>query len=226
MAGDSLHVLLLAAGGASRFGSAKQAARLNGTPLLRLMLSRAQELAGPAVSVVLGAHAAELVPLISGVSATVLVNRHWQEGIASSIRLGLERLPGACDGVLLLLADQVQVGTSELTQLAATWRRQPLQAAAAQYGGRLGVPAIFPRSAFSALLQLRGDRGAQGWLRANAARVTSVPMPRAAIDIDTPEDLARAHALAEQEATLSASSASAKEISGAEVTRVLGIRSP
>lgn len=224
MAADSLHVLLLAAGGASRFGSAKQAAKFAGTPLLRLMLSRAQELAGPAVSVVLGARAAELVPLIAGVSASVLVNRQWQEGIASSIRLGLERVPSGCDGVLVLLADQVQVGTAELTQLAATWRRQPLLAAAAQYGGRLGVPAVFPRSAFSALQQLRGDRGAQGWLRANAARVVAVPMPRAAIDIDTPEDLARANALAEQEAVPGASTA--KEISGAEVTRLLGIPSP
>jgi molybdenum cofactor cytidylyltransferase len=224
MAADSLHVLLLAAGGASRFGSAKQAARLDGTPLLRLMLARAQELAGPAVSVVLGAHAAELVPLISGVSASILVNRQWQEGIASSIRLGLERLPGGCDGVLLLLADQVQVGTPDLARLAAAWRRQPLLAAAAQYDGRLGVPAIFPRSAFGALLRLRGDRGAQGWLRAHAERVAAVPMPRAAIDIDTPEDLARAQALLEQEPSLSAPSA--KEISGAEVTRVLGIESP
>lgn len=224
MAADSLHVLLLAAGGASRFGSAKQAARLDGTPLLRLMLARAQELAGPAVSVVLGAHAAELVPLITGVSASILVNRQWQEGIASSIRLGLERLPGGCDGVLLLLADQVQVGTPDLGRLAAAWRRQPLLAAAAQYDGRLGVPAIFPRSAFGALLQLRGDRGAQGWLRAHAERVAAVPMPRAAIDIDTPEDLARAQALLEQEPSLSAPSA--KEISGAEVTRVLGIESP
>ena len=224
MAADSLHVLLLAAGGASRFGSAKQAARLDGTPLLRLMLARAQELAGSAVSVVLGAHAAELVPLISGVSASILVNRQWQEGIASSIRLGLERLPGGCDGVLLLLADQVQVGTPDLARLAAAWRRQPLLAAAAQYDGRLGVPAIFPRSAFGTLLQLRGDRGAQGWLRAHAERVAAVPMPRAAIDIDTPEDLARAQALLEQEPSLSAPSA--KEISGAEVTRVLGIESP
>ena len=224
MAADSLHVLLLAAGGASRFGSAKQAARLDGTPLLRLMLARAQELAGSAVSVVLGAHAAELVPLISGVSASILVNRQWQEGIASSIRLGLERLPGGCDGVLLLLADQVQVGTPDLARLAAAWRRQPLLAAAAQYDGRLGVPAIFPRSAFGTLLQLRGDRGAQGWLRAHAERVAVVPMPRAAIDIDTPEDLARAQALLEQEPSLSAPSA--KEISGAEVTRVLGIESP
>ena len=153
----------------------------------------------------------------------MLINRHWEEGIASSIRLGIEHLPGSCDGVLLLLADQVQVSAQDLTQLAGVWRRQPQLAAAAQYGGGIGVPAIFPRNAFRALLQLRGDRGAQSWLRANDTRVVGLPMPRAAIDIDTPEDLARAQAQAERE---QAGDAPAKEISGAEVTRVLGIESP
>jgi hypothetical protein len=48
-------------------------------------------------------------------------------------------------------------------------------------------------------------------------------MPRAAIDIDTPEDLARLQVQAEQER---ASVPPAKEISGAEVARALGIESP
>jgi molybdenum cofactor cytidylyltransferase len=225
MAADSLHVLLLAAGAATRFGGAKQAARMDGQPLLRLMLNRAHELAGNAVSIVLGARAAELVPLVGASNASVLINRHWEEGIASSIRLGIEHLPGSCDGVLLLLADQVQVSSQDLTQLAGVWRRQPQLAVAALYGGGVGVPAIFPRTAFRALLQLRGDRGAQSWLHANDTRVVGVPMPRAAVDIDTPADLARlqAETQAEQE---QAGAAPAKEISGAEVTRVLGIESP
>ena len=69
VAADSLHVLLLAAGAATRFGGAKQAARIDGQPLLRLMLNRAHELAGSAVSVVLGARAAELVPLVGASNA-------------------------------------------------------------------------------------------------------------------------------------------------------------
>ena len=225
MASDSLHVLLLAAGAATRFGGAKQAARIDGQPLLRLVLNRAHELAGSAVSVVLGARAAELVPLVGASNASVLINRQWEEGIASSIRLGLEHLPGSCDGVLLLLADQVQVGTQDLVELASVWRRQPLLAAAAVYGGGAGVPAIFPRNAFRALSQLRGDRGAQAWLRANPTRVVGVPMPRAAFDIDTPEDLARVQGLAERRDAV-APGDTAREISGAEVTRVLGIESP
>jgi molybdenum cofactor cytidylyltransferase len=52
-----------------------------------------------------------------------------------------------------------------------------------------GVPAIFPRSCFTELSQLRGDRGAQMLLKRHTDRVTRVPMMSAATDIDTPEDL-------------------------------------
>lgn len=223
MANDNLHVIVLAAGAATRFGSPKQRARFDGQPLLRLMLGRAQELAGAGVSVVLGAHAAELTSLLAHSTASVLINRSWKEGIASSIRLGIERLPGSCAGALLLLADQVQVSATDLARLATVWRRQRNHAVAAQYGGGVGVPAIFPRNAFPALRQLRGDRGAQAWLAAHGDRVVAVPMPRAAMDIDTVEDLVRANALAEQERT---SVPPVKEISGAEVARVLEIDSP
>lgn len=52
------------------------------------------------------------------------------------------------------------------------------------------MPAIFPRSQFPALMALRGDRGAQTLLRSPKSHVSAVPMPSAAMDIDTPEDLA------------------------------------
>ena len=191
MAADALHLVLLAAGAATRFGSAKQAALYHGQPLLQWMLERAHAVAGSAVSVVLGAHAEALLPLVSSADASVLINHNWQEGIASSIRLSIERLPLGCDGVLLLLADQVQVSTEDLARLAAVWRQQSHFAVAAEFEGRIGAPAIFPRAAFPELLQLRGDRGAQIWLRANAERVLTVPMPSASVDLDTPSDLER-----------------------------------
>jgi CTP:molybdopterin cytidylyltransferase MocA len=53
----------------------------------------------------------------------------------------------------------------------------------------MGVPAIFPRSRFTDLTELRGDVGARALLRRNPDRVVRVPMESAALDIDTPEDL-------------------------------------
>jgi CTP:molybdopterin cytidylyltransferase MocA len=185
----TLHAIVLAAGGASRFGSPKQLVRIDGRPMLHSVLSKAAEVAGTSVSVVLGAYARELAPLLSHSTASLVINRNWESGMASSIRAGVASLPGMTDGVLILLADQPAITSEDLRRLLLAWRRQPEQIAAALYSGMAGVPAIFPRSCFTELSQLRGDRGAQMLLKRHTDRVTRVPMMSAATDIDTPEDL-------------------------------------
>ena len=71
----SLYVIVLAAGAATRFGSAKQLVRVAGRPLLHNTVSRAVEISGAATMVVLGAYAAELAPLLTHTPASVLINR-------------------------------------------------------------------------------------------------------------------------------------------------------
>ncbi len=187
----ALHVIVLAAGASSRFGSPKQLVRIQGRPLLHRAVANALELAGHAVIVVLGAHAADLSPLLRHAPASIVVNRGWAEGIASSIRAGVQMLPASCDGVLLTLADQAAVTVDDLRRLAAAWRREPRQIVAARYDATLGVPAIFPRADFPSLASLRGDRGARDILRRSRDRVIGVEIANAALDIDTPEDLLR-----------------------------------
>jgi len=191
--GEGLHAVVLAAGASTRFGSPKQLVRVAGRPLLHSALARAADVAGSAVSVVLGAHAAELTPLLTHSQALIVINRDWREGIASSIRAGVSRLPPSCNAVLLMLADQAAVTAEDLKRLVSAWRRQPDYIVAARYGMTTGVPAVFPRSVFSDLGALRGDTGARALLQRNPDRVVRVPMASAAIDIDTPEDLLKIH---------------------------------
>ena len=191
--GEGLHAVVLAAGASTRFGSPKQLVRVAGRPLLHSALARAADVAGSAVSVVLGAHAAELTPLLTHSQALIVINRDWREGIASSIRTGVLRLPPSCNAVLLMLADQAAVTVEDLKRLVSAWRRQPDYIVAARYGMTTGVPAVFPRSVFSDLTALRGDTGARALLQRNPDRVVRVPMASAAIDIDTPEDLLKIH---------------------------------
>lgn len=188
-AADRLYAIVLAAGASTRFGSPKQLVRIGGRPLLHTVVTRAAEVTGNALIVVLGSGAAELAPLLKHSPGSVVVNRHWREGLASSIRTGVLRLPPTCSGVLLLLADQAAVTTDDLKRLAGTWRRRPQCIAAALYAGTAGAPAIFPRSTFSELAALRGDMGARAILRRSADRLVRVPMPAAELDLDTPEDL-------------------------------------
>ena len=204
-AASAPHAIILAAGAASRFGSPKQAATLQGEPLLLRAVARAAAVTGNAVSVVLGAHAADLTPMLRHTAATVVINRDWREGIASSIRSGVMQLPGSCGVALLLLADQAAVTSADLERLLAAWRRAPGDIAAAYYSGLPGVPAIFPRAQFGSLLALRGDQGARALLKARVSGITRVPMPSAAIDVDTPTDLAQLAAFASPDPALSAS---------------------
>jgi molybdenum cofactor cytidylyltransferase len=184
-----LHAIVLAAGASSRFGSAKQLVRIGDRPLLSLIAGRAAEVVGQALIVVLGARAAELTPLLKHSPGSVVINRDWREGLASSIRAGVARLPASCAGAMLVLADQACVTAEDLRRLAGAWRRQPLSVAAAQYGATAGAPAIFPQHLFGELRELKGDSGARMLLKRHADRLVKVPMPSARFDLDTPDDL-------------------------------------
>jgi molybdenum cofactor cytidylyltransferase len=187
--GAELHVAILAAGASTRFGSPKQLVRIAGSPVLHELISSAAYVAGRSLTVVLGAHAREIAPALRQSAASVIVNRDWQEGLASSIRVAVESAPPRCDGLMLLLADQVAVTADDLRHLYAAWKRHPILLAAALFDGAPGLPAIFPRWALPGLLELRGDRDPKQVIRRNADQLVRIPMPNASVDLDTPEDL-------------------------------------
>jgi len=196
-----LHAAILAAGASTRFGSPKQLVRLTGAPALHQAVANAASVAGQSVTVVLGAHAGEIAPAIRQSGASMVLNRDWEEGLASSIRTAVRTAPPGCDGLLLLLCDQVAVTADDLKRLAAAWRRHPILLAAALHDGAPGLPAIFPQWAFGDLLELRGDRDPRLVLRRNVDRLVRLPMPNAAFDLDTPEDLLRFEAAAPDRAS-------------------------
>jgi molybdenum cofactor cytidylyltransferase len=107
--------------------------------------------------------------------------------MATSLRAGLAAVPRGAQAALVLLVDQPRVDAAALRHLVAAWLRRPGLPAAARYAGRMGVPAVLPRRYWRALRALDGDEGARFLLR--DARVTSVDMPEAALDVDTPADL-------------------------------------
>lgn len=190
-AASSLHVMLLAAGSSSRFGSPKQLADVAGRPMLARTLDTVSQLERRhAVTVVLGANAERLEPLVRAAAANVAFNPDHVQGIASSIRVGLAQAPFDARGALITLADQVAVTTDDLRQLVSRWEQQPDRIVAARYAGTIGVPAIFPVDLFRELAELQGDRGARAVLLRYPERVIAVPLPSAAQDIDTPGDLA------------------------------------
>lgn len=185
--------LLLAAGGATRFGSPKVLATYRGESLVgraaRLLIPRCSG----GVHVVVGASADGVRAALAGEAVTVVDNPDWARGLSTSLVGGVASLPAAADAVLILLCDQPAVTAADLDALVAGWRVEPELIAAAGFSGRLGPPVIIPRAFWPQLAALRGDQGARSLLEWHTEH-TTVDMPHAALDVDTPEDLARLEA--------------------------------
>ena len=183
---QQIDVLILAAGAASRFGSAKQLLNYRGRSLVQHCIDKANRLCPGRVFVVLGANQELIEPLIS--DAKIIRNHDWQQGLGVSIAAGIDNIDPQSDGLLILLADQVSLTTDELNLLLDAFDGS--NTVAAQYAGRRGVPAIFPPSLYAELKALSGDSGAKALLQRSDINITEIDLPSGAMDIDTPEDWA------------------------------------
>jgi molybdenum cofactor cytidylyltransferase len=187
--------IVLAAGASRRLGQPKQLLMHGGETLLARAIRLAGEAGATPVLTVLGADF-EIICASVALDQTILViNDKWQQGIATSIHAGLKALdviaPDAT-GALILTCDQPRLTAAHLTDLFETFAAQPGPSiAASAYAGVLGTPAVFPRSSFTHLRALRGDKGARAFLVNRPCPLIAVPFPGGEIDIDTPADLAQ-----------------------------------
>ncbi|GGA88338.1 xanthine dehydrogenase accessory protein PucB [Neiella marina] len=188
----TLQAAILAAGQSQRFGEAnKLLAPLGDSFVLQRSVDTVSSvLPRQQIRLILGHQAAALVARFPTLSHGH--NLSYQEGLASSLRCAVKQAEQSlsCQALLVLLADQVLLNTDDLSHLIQVWRQQPNDIICADYGERRGVPAVFPRSVWPQLNELKGDQGGKALLR--SSDVVTVAMANAAFDIDTPDDLKRA----------------------------------
>lgn len=185
--------VLLAAGSSSRYGGVKLLAPVDGVPLVRRAAFAALD-AGLALVVVTGAHVEAVDAALHGIAATRLHNADWADGMGSSIAAAfshLLRTPEPYDAAIVYPADLPLIGHVQLARLIERHWLAPSRIQAADIGGVLAPPCLFPRDCFAELARLSGPRGARIVLEGHADRVDAVAMPEAAVDIDTCDDYRR-----------------------------------
>ncbi|MCF3651195.1 nucleotidyltransferase family protein [Synoicihabitans lomoniglobus] len=188
--------VILAAGGSRRLGQPKQLVTIDGRALIIHTVETA--LAVPdlwPVVVVLGGAADRVRPLLAKYPVLVTDNPAWEEGVASSLRAGLttvNEFSRQIGSVLFTLCDQPALSSPALQALWAVRRQTGKSVVAASYGGHPGAPALIDRKHFGALAHLTGDEGARRLIKSLPPdQLGLVERPELALDIDTPEDLAR-----------------------------------
>ncbi len=200
MTGRRVFAIILAAGQSKRMGQLKQLMPYGQSTILDAVVDAVMEspidglvlVASPEVAPNYEEHLPDRCYLV--------VNDRPEGEMIESVQLGLRRIlrecsPAPTDGVMILLADQPQVGPGIIATCAESYRlpRNPPGILIATYQSRRGHPAIF------SVARIRGvlDWGPQRRLNELAGLhpddcrelpITTSPMP---IDVNTPEDYER-----------------------------------
>lgn len=180
-------VLIIAAGQSKRLGQPKQLLSFQGKSLINRLIGIVKDAGDFPITLVLGANAQQIQAQLTEKNIQVVVNLDWQEGMASSIRAGLENCK-ALDGAMILVCDQPFINKQSIQQLLTLQQKTLLPIAACYYNNILGTPALFHKTMFSELLALQGDIGAKRIINSKIEQVAKLHFEQGIIDIDTRED--------------------------------------
>lgn len=139
---------------------------------------------------VIGHDVETVLGAVAAAPGFVVVNENYEKGLGSSIAVAARTCQKYADAILLLLADQPRITAEHLQSLVDEWTGADDEIVATAFAETLGPPVLFPSATFSALTSLSGDQGARAILRDRLFSIKTVRFEAAAVDIDTPADLA------------------------------------
>lgn len=180
-------VVLLAAGGGSRFGGShhKLLTSVAGKTVYEWALQSALAANIGPVAVVWGS--VELPHREASEAVTYLHNEEWATGMASSVQRALQWAnERGLQSVVIGLGDQPCIPPSAWTAVAHS--TSPL--AVATYAGVRANPVKL-HAEFFTLVPKTGDEGARSLLRSHPELVAEVPCTGSGIDVDHVEDIER-----------------------------------
>lgn len=188
----STAAIILAAGPSSRLGRPKQLEPWGDTTLLGHVVDKTMALPVEEVWVVLGHGADEILAAIDLADVGVIENLEWEEGIASSLRVGLDALTrlSRCERVLIVVGDEPDLSPAVVEDLLAAHARAGRPVTLPRYRFTPGYPLVVERSLWPRLMSLEGDdetlrlwQAHPEWV--NEVRISENP-PR---DVDTEADV-------------------------------------
>ena len=189
----NIGLIILAAGASTRMGQPKQLLAFEDTTLIGHAVKVGMDSDCDPVVVVLGAQSELIEKSIPETGVNIVENISWQEGMGSSIRVGLKRMLSLQNprAIVVMVCDQPNVDSQLLNIMIECFSKGNARGVACTYDGVLGVPALFGSAMFSELFDISGDKGARSLLKKYKDQFKLIPFAEGTLDIDTPEDYKR-----------------------------------
>jgi CTP:molybdopterin cytidylyltransferase MocA len=185
--------VLLAAGAGQRMGRvAKPLIRLQGVPLITRQLVALSGAGVDEVVVVTGYARDAVEQEVRSFSVTLAHNEAHAEGQQGSVRVGLAALSGEFDAILIVLADQPLIGSSDLTELIGAFKKRTGgHVVVPVVQGRRGNPIVLDRVAHAQILDSGTNLGCRHLIerQPELVFVHETANTRFVTDLDTVEDV-------------------------------------
>jgi len=187
--------LVLAAGQSRRMGAAnKMSAIVDGLPMAAHAVDAVLASKAAPVIVVVGHEPTVVRDILGSRDVTIVENKHYAQGLSTSVICGTSALPDDASAFLVCLGDMPRISPAQIDRLIAAY--DPVEQRAIcvpTYNGKWGNPILFDRRFIEEIKGLTGDRGARHLLDIYPELTCEVAMPDDAIlvDVDTPEALAK-----------------------------------
>jgi len=190
---NQIAAIILAAGRAARFGRSKQLLDWGGMSLLAHVTGVALSAGLDPVIVVLGCRAEGTRESLGKRPVRCVMNWRWEEGMSTSVQVGLMALPPETEAAIFLQCDQPLVTPDLLRALAGRSEEVGATIIYPTHAGQRGTPVLFARRLFPELARVSGDEGGRSVIARYPDEVATVEVsdPDTLSDIDTPEDYER-----------------------------------
>lgn len=183
--------IVLAAGLGSRMGGDKMLAQVEGKPMVAITVNNILASAVDEVIVVTGHDSHKVEVALAGMNVRFIDNPDYSNGLATSIRAGVEAA-GHADAVVICLGDMPRVKPQVVDRLIAAFNPvEHRSIVVPTHNTHFGNPVLWGAEHFARLASLSGDKGARKLLAELATDVTEVEADEGVLlDADTPEALA------------------------------------
>ena len=184
-------ILMLAGGASSRMGQPKQLMAFEGQTLVRHAAWTALGSLAEYVVVVTGANHTKVSAQLVDLPLSIVVNRQWEQGMASSVSKGIQFAVGKkapVDGIIIMSCDQPFVTPALLNNLVAKQQEIGLPVITSVVGEQKTAPALFHSCMFGELMELPADTGLKTLLARHPQITATVPFAMGIFDVDTMQD--------------------------------------
>ncbi|MGD0004977.1 MAG: selenium cofactor biosynthesis protein YqeC [Anaerolineaceae bacterium] len=183
--------IVLAGGSSQRLGQPKALLEWKGQPFIRTIVQTGLAAGLSFLTVIAGSVVEPIRKVLEDLPVKVIENPDWQAGQSSSIRAGIEALPGQVGSLVFLLCDQPHIPALLVRSLVEKHSQTLAPVISPLVDGKRANPVLFDRDTFADLLRLQGDVGG----RAIFSKYPPVWLPwydsSITLDVDTPEDYQR-----------------------------------